>query len=170
LPPPGPNLPTCPPIYEDSGCDPGSPKNDLLQQAAEFGSWIAQAVAEASIARGQRDVALLVRSETSARKVTRLPPSCESWAGPAWASYGMSKRTEHGVVVMEHPGGNTVLPRSLFCLAPSACSEQFPGTASMIAGNGIANNFQGRAVAEDSRRVGLGRIGSESRDALYFLA
>src|SRR5437667_11848682 len=79
--------------------------------------------------------------------------------------------TEHGVVVMNTPGGNTISTAELsfamlLCLArkvPQAC-------ASMTAGKWDRKQFQGVELAGKTLGVlGLGRIGSEvARRALAF--
>jgi len=158
-------------------CDPVSPKGiALLQQRPEFQVVVLpKRLSEAELLPAVKEaIALLVRSETKVtRKVIEAAPQLRvvGRAGVGVDNVDEEAATEHGVVVMYTPGGNTISTAELsfamlLCLArkvPQAC-------ASMTAGKWDRKQFQGVELAGKTLGVlGLGRIGSEvARRALIF--
>jgi len=158
-------------------CDPVSPKGiALLQQRPEFQVVVLpKRLSEAELLPAVKEaIALLVRSETKVtRKVIEAAPQLRvvGRAGVGVDNVDVEAATEHGVVVMNTPGGNTISTAELsfamlLCLArkvPQAC-------ASMTAGKWDRKQFQGVELAGKTLGVlGLGRIGSEvARRALIF--
>jgi D-3-phosphoglycerate dehydrogenase len=158
-------------------CDPVSPKGiTLLQQRPEFEVVVLQKrLSEAELLPVVKDaMALLVRSETKVtRKIIEGAPQLRvvGRAGVGVDNVDVEAATEHGVVVMNTPGGNTISTAELsfamlLCLArkvPQAC-------ASMTQGKWDRKQFQGVELAGKTLGVlGLGRIGSEvARRALTF--
>src|ERR1044071_1317160 len=158
-------------------CDPVSPKGiALLQQRPEFEVVVLQKrLSEAELLLVVKDaMALLVRSETKVtRKIIEGAPQLRvvGRAGVGVDNVDVEAATEHGVVVMNTPGGNTISTAELsfamlLCLArkvPQAC-------ASMTQGKWDRKQFQGVELAGKTLGVlGLGRIGSEvARRALTF--
>ena len=158
-------------------CDPVSPKGiALLQQRPEFEVVVLpKRLSEAELLPAVKDaIALLVRSETKVtRKVIEAAPQLRvvGRAGVGVDNVDEEAATEHGVVVMNTPGGNTISTAELsfamlLCLArkvPQAC-------ASMTAGKWDRKQFQGVELLGKTLGVlGLGRIGSEvARRALIF--
>src|SRR6266478_7214909 len=158
-------------------CDPVSPKGiALLQQRPEFQVVVLpKRLSEAELLPAVKEaIALLVRSETKVtRKVIEAAPQLRvvGRAGVGVDNVDVEAATEHGVVVMNTPGGNTISTAELsfamlLCLArkvPQAC-------ASMTAGKWDRKQFQGIELAGKTLGVlGLGRIGSEvAKRALVF--
>src|SRR5882762_7308089 len=158
-------------------CDPISPKGiALLQQRPEFEVVVLpKRLSEAELLAVVKDVAaMVVRSETRVTaKVIEGAPKLRvvGRAGVGIDNVDVEAATEHGVVVMNTPGGNTISTAELsfallLCLArkvPQAC-------ASMTAGKWDRKQFQGVELLGKTLGVlGLGRIGSEvARRALIF--
>src|SRR5437016_2345663 len=158
-------------------CDPVSPKGiALLQQRPEFEvEVLPKRLAEAELLPVVKDaIALLVRSET---KVTRRVIEAASelrvvgLAGVGVDNVDVEAATEHGVVVMNTPGGNTISTAELSFAMLLCLARKVPQAyASMIAGKWDRKQFQGVELLGKTLGVlGLGRIGTEiSKRALAF--
>jgi D-3-phosphoglycerate dehydrogenase len=150
-------------------CDPVSPKGiALLQQRPEFDvNVLPKRLAEADLLPVVKDaVAMVVRSETKVtRKVIEAAPQLRvvGRAGVGVDNVDVDAATEHGVVVMNTPGGNTVSTAELsFAMLLSLARKVPQAAASMAAGKWDRKQFQGAELAGKTLGVlGLGRIGSE---------
>src|SRR5580765_5654758 len=158
-------------------CDPVSPKGiALLQQRPEFEVVVlSKRLSEAELLPEVKDaVALVVRSETKvtsrvieAAKLLRVVGR----AGVGVDNVDVDAATQHGVVVMNTPGGNTVSTAELsFAMLLSLARKVPQAFASMSAGKWDRKQFQGVELAGKTLGVlGLGRIGSEvARRAVVF--
>jgi D-3-phosphoglycerate dehydrogenase len=158
-------------------CDPVSPKGiALLQQRPEFEVVVlSKRLSEAVLLPEVMDaVALVVRSETKvtsrvieAAKLLRVVGR----AGVGVDNVDVDAATQHGVVVMNTPGGNTVSTAELsFAMLLSLARKVPQAFASMSAGKWDRKQFQGVELAGKTLGVlGLGRIGSEvAKRALAF--
>src|SRR6266850_6734640 len=150
-------------------CDPVSPKGiALLQQRSEFQVVVLpKRLAEAELLPLVADVtAMLVRSETKVtNKVIEAAPSLRvvGRAGVGVDNVDVAAATQHGVVVMNTPGGNTVSTAELaFAMVLSLARKVPLAHASMAGGKWDRKQFQGVELAGKALGVlGLGRIGSE---------
>ena len=158
-------------------CDPVSPKGiALLQERPEFEVVVLpKRLSEEELLPVAQDVvALVVRSET---KVTsRVIEAAAKLrvvgrAGVGVDNVDVEAATQHGVVVMNTPGGNTISTAELSFALLLALARKVPQAhASMLAGKWDRKQFQGAELAGKTLGVlGLGRIGSEvARRALAF--
>src|SRR6266404_386746 len=150
-------------------CDPISPKGiALLQQRPEFKVTVLdKRLSEAELFTAVKDaVAILVRSETKVtRKVIEAAASLRvvGRAGVGIDNVDVPAATEHGVVVMNTPGGNTVSTAELsFAMILNLARNVPQAHASMASGKWDRKQFQGAELAGKTLGVlGLGRIGSE---------
>src|SRR3989442_3048931 len=158
-------------------CDPVSPKGiALLQQRPEFEVVVLpKRLPEAELLPAVKDaIALLVRSETKVtRKVIEAAPLLRvvGRAGVGVDNVDEEAATEHGVVVMNTPGGNTISTAELSFAMLLCLARKVPQAyASMLAGRWDRKQFQGVELLGKTLGVlGLGRIGSEgARRALIF--
>ena len=158
-------------------CDPVSPKGiALLQQRPEFEVVVLpKRLSEAELLPAVKDaIALLVRSETKVtRKVIEAAPQLRvvGRAGVGVDNVDVEAATEHGVVVMNTPGGNTISTAELSFAMLLCLARKVPQAyASMTDGKWDRKQFQGMELAGKTLGVlGLGRIGSEvARRALIF--
>ena len=111
-------------------------------------------------------VALVVRSETKVtRKVIEAAPKLKvvGRAGVGVDNVDVEAATQHGVVVMNTPGGNTMSTAELtFAMILSLARKVPQAHASMAAGKWDRKQFQGIELFGKTLGVlGLGRIGSE---------
>jgi len=111
-------------------------------------------------------VAMVVRSETKVtRKVIEAASSLRvvGRAGVGVDNVDVDAATEHGVVVMNTPGGNTISTAELsFAMLLSLARTVPQAYASMTAGNWDRKQFQGLELSGKTLGVlGLGRIGTE---------
>src|SRR5260370_15789257 len=147
-------------------CDSVSPKGiALLQQRREFEVVVLPTgLAEAELLPVVKDVvAMVVRSETKVtRKVIEAAPALRvvGRAGVGVDNVDVDAATEHGVVVMNTPGGNTVSTAELsFTMLLSLARKVPQAYASMTGGNWDRKQFQGTELAGKPLGVlGLGRI------------
>lgn len=150
-------------------CDPISPKGiALLQQRPEFEVVVLpKRLTEAELLPLVKDVvAMVVRSETKVTsKVIEAAPSLRvvGRAGVGVDNVDVEAATQHGVVVMNTPGGNTVSTAELaFTMILSLARKVPQAYASMSAGRWDRKQFQGIEVLGKTLGIlGLGRIGSE---------
>src|SRR5215475_6784784 len=150
-------------------CDPISPKGiALLQQRPEFEvTVLPKRLSEAELLPVVKDVvALVVRSETKvSNKVIEAASSLRvvGRAGVGVDNVDVPAATEHGVVVMNTPGGNTISTAELtFAMLLSLARKVPQAYSSMASGNWDRKQFQGAELAGKTLGVlGLGRIGSE---------
>ena len=150
-------------------CDPVSPKGiALLQRRPEMEVVVLpKRLSEAELIPIVKDaVALVVRSETKVtRKVIEAAPKLRviGRAGVGVDNVDVDAATEHGVVVMNTPGGNTVSTAELsFTMLLSLARKVPQACASMNAGKWDRKQFQGAELSGKTLGVlGLGRIGSE---------
>src|SRR5258708_34019569 len=150
-------------------CDPVSTKGiALLQQRPEFEVVVLpKRLAEAKLLPVVKDaVALLVRSETKVtRKVIEAAPELRvvGRAGVGVDNVDVEAATEHGVVVMNTPGGNTISTAELsFAMILNLARKVPQAYTSMASGKWDRKQFQGAELAGKTLGVlGLGRIGSE---------
>jgi D-3-phosphoglycerate dehydrogenase len=158
-------------------CDPVSAKGiSLLQQRPEFEVVVLlKRLTEAELLPQVKDVvAMVVRSETKVtRKVIESAPLLRvvGRAGVGVDNVDVEAATQHGVVVMNTPGGNTISTAELsFAMILSLARKVPQACASMTAGKWDRKQFQGVELAGKTLAVlGLGRIGSEvARRALAF--
>src|SRR5438552_2068085 len=158
-------------------CDPISPKGiALLQQRPEFKVTVLERrLPEGELLRLVGDVAaMVVRSETKVtKKVIEAAPQLRvvGRAGVGVDNVDVEAATEHGVVVMNTPGGNTISTAELSFAMLLCLARKVPQAyASMIAGKWDRKQFQGVELLGKTLGVlGLGRIGSEvARRALIF--
>ncbi len=158
-------------------CDPISPKGiALLQQRPEFQVIVLpKRLPEAELLPVVADaVALVVRSET---KVTKNIIEAAKQlrvvgrAGVGVDNVDIEAATQHGTVVMNTPGGNTVTTAELSFAMLLALARKVPQAhATMAAGKWDRKQFQGTELAGKTLGVlGMGRIGTEvARRAIAF--
>jgi D-3-phosphoglycerate dehydrogenase / 2-oxoglutarate reductase len=150
-------------------CDPISPKGiALLQQRPEFQVVVLpKRLTEAELLPIVTDaVALVVRSETKVTpKVIEAAPKLRvvGRAGVGVDNVNVEAATQHGIVVMNTPGGNTVTTAELSFAMLLALARKVPQAhASMAAGKWDRKLFQGAELLGKTLGVlGMGRIGSE---------
>jgi len=150
-------------------CDPISPKGiALLQQRPEFQVVVLpKRLPEAELLPIVADaVALVVRSETKVTKnVIAAAPKLRvvGRAGVGVDNVDIEAATQHGTVVMNTPGGNTVTTAELtFTMLLSLARKVPQAAATMIAGKWDRKLFQGVELAGKTLGVlGMGRIGTE---------
>src|SRR5450631_4924231 len=147
-------------------CDPISPKGiALLQSRPEFNVVVLpKRLAEAELIPLVADAtALVVRSET---KVTKNVIEAAKQlrvvgrAGVGVDNVDIEASTQHGVVVMNTPGGNTVTTAELtFTMLLSLARKVPQAAATMIAGKWDRKLFQGVELQGKTLGVlGMGRI------------
>jgi D-3-phosphoglycerate dehydrogenase len=158
-------------------CDPISPKGiALLQQRPEFEVVVLpKRLSEPELLPVVADaVALLVRSETKVtRKVIESAPKLRvvGRAGVGVDNVDVEAATQHGAVVMNTPGGNTVTTAELSFAMLLALARKVPQAyTSMTAGKWDRKLFQGMELLGKTLGIlGMGRIGSEvAKRALVF--
>src|SRR5881397_1910042 len=150
-------------------CDPVSAKGiALLQQRPEFEVVVLpKRLPEAELLPVVKEaVALLVRSETKVTaKVIEAAPQLRvvGRAGVGVDNVYVEAATQHGVVVMNTPGGNTISTAELSFAMILGLARKVPQAhASMTAGKWDRKQFLGAELAGKTLGVlGLGRIGSE---------
>jgi D-3-phosphoglycerate dehydrogenase len=150
-------------------CDPVSPKGiALLQQRPEFEVVVLpKRLTEAELLPVVADAtALVVRSETKVtRKVIEAAKQLRvvGRAGVGVDNVDVEAATQHGIVVMNTPGGNTVTTAELSFALLLALARKVPQAhASMTAGKWDRKLFQGLELAGKTLGVlGMGRIGTE---------
>ena len=150
-------------------CDPVSPKGiALLQQRPEFEVVVLpKRLSEAELLPVVKDVvAMVVRSETKVTaKVIEAAPQLRvvGRAGVGVDNVDVEAATQHGVVVMNTPGGNTVSTAELsFAMILSLARKVPQAFASMTSGKWDRKQFQGIELSGKTLGIlGLGRIGSE---------
>ncbi len=150
-------------------CDPVSPKGiALLQQRPEFKVTVLpkRHSEEELLPLVQDAVAMVVRSETKVtRKVIEAARSLRvvGRAGVGVDNVDVDAATEHGVVVMNTPGGNTISTAELsFAMLLSLARKVPQAYASMAGGKWDRKQFQGTELSGKTLGVlGLGRIGTE---------
>jgi len=147
-----------------------------LQQRPEFEVVVLpKRLPEAELLPMVKDVmAMVVRSETKVtRKVIEAAPQLRvvGRAGVGVDNVDVAAATEHGVVVMNTPGGNTISTAELsFAMILNLARKVPQASASMSAGQWDRKQFQGIELTGKTLGVlGLGRIGSEvARRAVAF--
>jgi D-3-phosphoglycerate dehydrogenase / 2-oxoglutarate reductase len=150
-------------------CDPISPKGiALLQQRPEFQVVVLpKRLPEAELLPVVADAtALVVRSET---KVTKNVIEAAKQlrvvgrAGVGVDNVNVEAATQHGIVVMNTPGGNSVTTAELsFAMLLSLARKVPQAHATMVAGKWDRKLFQGTELAGKALGIlGMGRIGSE---------
>ena len=158
-------------------CDPISPKGiALLQERPEFKVVVLdKRPSETELLSQVGDVAaMIVRSETKiTRKVIEAAPNLKvvGRAGVGVDNIDVEAATEHGVVVMNTPGGNTVSTAELsFAMLLSLARKIPQAHASMAGGKWDRKQFSGTELSGKTLGVlGLGRIGGEvAKRALAF--
>jgi D-3-phosphoglycerate dehydrogenase len=158
-------------------CDPISPKGiALLQQRPEFEVVVLpKRLPEPELLPVVADaVALLVRSETKVtRKVIEAAPKLRvvGRAGVGVDNVDVEAATQHGIVVMNTPGGNTVTTAELsFAMLLSLARKVPQAHTSMAAGKWDRKLLQGTELLGKTLGIlGMGRIGSEvAKRALAF--
>ena len=158
-------------------CDPISPKGiALLQQRPEFEVVVLpKRLSEAELLPMVKDVvAMVVRSETKVTaKVIEGAPKLKvvGRAGVGIDNVDVPAATQHGVVVMNTPGGNTITTAELtFGMIVSVARKIGQAHASMATGKWDRKQFQGMELFGKTLGVlGLGRIGTEvAKRALAF--
>ncbi|HEY3932697.1 MAG TPA: phosphoglycerate dehydrogenase [Verrucomicrobiae bacterium] len=150
-------------------CDPISPKGiALLQQRPEFQVVVLpKRLPEAELLPVVADaVALVVRSETKVtKKIIEAAPKLRvvGRAGVGVDNVDIEAATQHGTVVMNTPGGNTVTTAELsFTMLLSLARKVPQAAATMVAGKWDRKLFQGVELAGKTLGVlGMGRIGTE---------
>ena len=150
-------------------CDPVSPKGiALLQQRPEFQVVVLpKRLTEAELLPVVADAtALVVRSETKiTRKVIEAAKQLRvvGRAGVGVDNVDVETATQHGIVVMNTPGGNTVTTAELSFALLLALARKVPQAyTSMTAGKWDRKLFQGLELAGKTLGVlGMGRIGTE---------
>lgn len=150
-------------------CDPVSPKGiALLQQRPEFEVQVLDkrlSPSELTAVVGDA-VALVVRSETKiTREVFEAAPRLRvvGRAGVGVDNVDVEAATQHGVVVMNTPAGNTLSTAELTLALLLNLARKIPQAhATMLAGKWDRKAFQGIELAGKTLGIlGLGRIGSE---------
>ena len=158
-------------------CVPISPKGiALLQQRPEFQVVVLpKRLPEAELLPLVADaVALVVRSETKVTaKVIEAAKQLRvvGRAGVGVDNVDIEAATQHGTVVMNTPGGNTVTTAELsFTMLLSLARKVPQAHATMVAGKWDRKLFQGVELAGKTLGVlGMGRIGTEvARRAIAF--
>jgi D-3-phosphoglycerate dehydrogenase len=150
-------------------CDPISPKGiALLQQRPEFQvTVLPKRLTEAELLPLVADaVAMIVRSETKVtKKIIEAAPKLRvvGRAGVGVDNIDVEAATQHGVVVMNTPGGNTLSTAELsFAMILNLARKVPQAAASMVAGKWDRKQFSGIELAGKTLGVlGMGRIGSE---------
>jgi len=150
-------------------CDPVSPKGiALLRQRTEFNVVVLdKRPSEAELISLVTDVtAMVVRSETKVtRKVIEAAKQLKvvGRAGVGIDNVDVEAATQHGIVVMNTPGGNTVSTAELSFAMLMALARKVPQAyASMSTGQWDRKQFQGAEVAGKTLGIlGMGRIGGE---------
>src|ERR1700722_12729346 len=150
-------------------CDPISPKGIvLLQQRPEFEVVVLpKRLPEAELLPIVADaVALVVRSETKiTKKIIEAAPKLRvvGRAGVGVDNVDIQAATQHGTVVMNTPGGNTITTAELtFTMILSLARKVPQAHATMVAGKWDRKLFQGVELAGKTLGVlGMGRIGTE---------
>ena len=150
-------------------CDPVSPKGiALLQQRPEFQVVVLpKKLPEAELLPIVADAtALVVRSETKVTaKVIEAAKQLRvvGRAGVGVDNVDIESATQHGVVVMNTPGGNTVTTAELtFTMLLSLARKVPQAHATMVAGKWDRKLFQGVELQGKTLGVlGMGRIGTE---------
>jgi D-3-phosphoglycerate dehydrogenase / 2-oxoglutarate reductase len=158
-------------------CDPISPKGiALLQQRPEFNVVVLpKRLPEAELIPLVADaVALVVRSETKVTKniiAAAKNLRVVGRAGVGVDNVDIEAATQHGTVVMNTPGGNTVTTAELtFTMILSLARKVPQAAATMVAGKWDRKLFQGVELQGKTLGVlGMGRIGTEvAKRALAF--
>lgn len=158
-------------------CDPVAQKGiSLLQQRPEFEVVVLpKRLTEAELVPIVGDVsAMVVRSETKVtKKVIEAAANLRvvGRAGVGVDNVDVEAATQHGVVVMNTPGGNTVSTAELsFGMLLNLARKVPQAYASMVAGKWDRKQFQGTELMGKSLGIlGLGRIGGEvAKRALAF--
>lgn len=158
-------------------CDPISPKGiELLQQRSEFNVVVLpKRLPEAELLPLVTDAtALVVRSETKVtRKIIEAAAQLRvvGRAGVGVDNVDVEAATQHGVVVMNTPGGNTISTAELSFAMLLALARKLPQAhLSMVNGQWDRKQFSGVELAGKKLGVlGLGRIGTEvAKRALAF--
>ena len=150
-------------------CDPISPKGiALLQQRPEFNVVVLpKRLPEAELLPIVADAtALVVRSETKVtKKVIEAAKQLRvvGRAGVGVDNVDIEAATQHGTVVMNTPGGNTVTTAELtFTMLLSLARKVPQAAATMIAGKWDRKLFQGVELQGKTLGIlGMGRIGTE---------
>jgi len=150
-------------------CDPISPKGiALLQQRPEFNVVVLpKRLPEAELLPIVADaVALVVRSETKVTaKVIEAAKQLRvvGRAGVGVDNVDIEAATQHGTVVMNTPGGNTVTTAELtFTMLLSLARKVPQAHATMVGGKWDRKLFQGVELQGKTLGVlGMGRIGTE---------
>ncbi|MGA2243367.1 MAG: phosphoglycerate dehydrogenase [Verrucomicrobiota bacterium] len=150
-------------------CDPISPKGiALLQQRPEFNVVVLpKRLSEAELVPLVADAtALVVRSETKVtKKVIEAAKQLRvvGRAGVGVDNVDIEAATQHGTVVMNTPGGNTVTTAELSFAMLLALARKVPQAhATMVAGKWDRKQFQGVELQGKTLGVlGMGRIGTE---------
>ncbi|MDD5141709.1 MAG: phosphoglycerate dehydrogenase [Verrucomicrobiales bacterium] len=150
-------------------CDPISPKGiALLQQRPEFNVVVLpKRLPEAELLPIVADaVALVVRSETKVTaKVIEAARQLRvvGRAGVGVDNVDIEAATQHGTVVMNTPGGNTVTTAELtFTMLLSLARKVPQAHATMVGGKWDRKLFQGVELQGKTLGVlGMGRIGTE---------
>jgi D-3-phosphoglycerate dehydrogenase len=150
-------------------CDPISPKGiALLQQRPEFQvTVLPKRLSEAELLPLVSDVvAMIVRSETKVtKKIIEAAPKLRvvGRAGVGVDNIDVEAATQHGVVVMNTPAGNTITTAELtFTMLLNLARKVPQAYASMVAGKWDRKLYQGVELAEKTLGVlGMGRIGGE---------
>jgi D-3-phosphoglycerate dehydrogenase len=150
-------------------CDPISPKGiALLQQRPEFEVVVLpKRLPEAELLPIVADAtALVVRSETKVtKKVIEAAKKLRvvGRAGVGVDNVDIEASTQHGVVVMNTPGGNTVTTAELtFTMLLSLARKVPQAHATMVGGKWDRKLFQGVELQGKTLGVlGMGRIGTE---------
>ena len=150
-------------------CDPISSKGiALLQQRPEFNVVVLpKRLPEAELIPLVADaVALVVRSETKVTaKIIAAAPKLRvvGRAGVGVDNVDIEAATQHGTVVMNTPGGNTITTAELtFTMILSLARKVPQAHATMVAGKWDRKLFQGVELAGKTLGVlGMGRIGTE---------
>jgi D-3-phosphoglycerate dehydrogenase len=158
-------------------CDPISPKGiALLQQRPEFNVVVLpKRLPEAELLPIVADaVALVVRSETKVTaKVIEAAKQLRvvGRAGVGVDNVDIEAATQHGTVVMNTPGGNTITTAELtFTMLLSLARKVPQAHATMVGGKWDRKLFQGVELQGKTLGVlGMGRIGTEvAKRALAF--
>src|SRR6266567_7755884 len=150
-------------------CDPVSPKGiALLQQRPEFKVVVLskRCSEEELLAIIPDVVAMVVRSETKVtKKVIEAAKQLRvvGRAGVGVDNVDIEAATQHGTVVMNTPGGNTVTTAELSFAMLLALARKVPQAhATMVSGKWDRKLFQGVELAGKTLGVlGMGRIGTE---------
>ncbi len=150
-------------------CDPISPKGiALLQQRPEFQVVVLpKRLSEAELIPLVADAtALVVRSETKVtKKIIEAAKQLRvvGRAGVGVDNVDVEAATQHGIVVMNTPGGNTITTAELsFAMLLSLARKVPQAHATMVAGKWDRKLFQGVELQGKTLGVlGFGRIGTE---------